>query len=222
MSEVATQTPDPGAVSKREPPAPGQDTGSWSNGPPRETRAVSPRSGPCLPIAIAAESCREAYGSSADWLRQSIIKKAGNGDVRLKRRSAKNLTAVRSELEGPNPTPIERLLAERASLCWFIVNSYEIVTPHRRHEHLPSRFPSTQDRQGPCSVPLAPSGRGPSPQAGFADPPTQHREEPSQLGGGPVVSRTETARLPIDSRAVDALAGADPGGRCGGLRPEAW
>ena len=31
----------------------------------------------------------------------------------------------RSELEGPNPTPIERLLAERASLCWFIVNRYE-------------------------------------------------------------------------------------------------
>jgi hypothetical protein len=28
-------------------------------------------------------------------------------------------------LEGPNPTPIERLLAERASICWFIVNRYE-------------------------------------------------------------------------------------------------
>ena len=28
-------------------------------------------------------------------------------------------------MEGPNPTPIERMLAERASLCWFIVNSYE-------------------------------------------------------------------------------------------------
>ena len=29
------------------------------------------------------------------------------------------------ELEGPNPTSIERLLAERASLCWFIVHWYE-------------------------------------------------------------------------------------------------
>jgi len=28
-------------------------------------------------------------------------------------------------LEGPNPTPIERLLAERASVCWFVVNWYE-------------------------------------------------------------------------------------------------
>lgn len=28
-------------------------------------------------------------------------------------------------MEGPNPTPLERLLAERASLCWFIVHWYE-------------------------------------------------------------------------------------------------
>jgi hypothetical protein len=28
-------------------------------------------------------------------------------------------------LEGPNPTPIERLLAERASLCWFILHRHE-------------------------------------------------------------------------------------------------
>ena len=27
--------------------------------------------------------------------------------------------------EAPNPTPIERMLAERASLCWHIVNLYE-------------------------------------------------------------------------------------------------
>jgi hypothetical protein len=35
------------------------------------------------------------------------------------------LDRIRSELEGPNPTPIERLLAERASLCWALVNWHE-------------------------------------------------------------------------------------------------
>ena len=29
------------------------------------------------------------------------------------------------QVNGPNPTPIERMLAERASLCWYIVNLYE-------------------------------------------------------------------------------------------------
>ena len=38
---------------------------------------------------------------------------------------ARNSDRVQADLEGPNPTPIERLLAERASLCWFVVNWYE-------------------------------------------------------------------------------------------------
>ena len=36
-----------------------------------------------------------------------------------------NSTRCRPSWRDPNPTPIERLLAERASLCWFIVNRYE-------------------------------------------------------------------------------------------------
>ena len=71
------------------------------------------------------ESYRDAFGSSASWFRQSIIKKAAGEDVLIQEAIDQKLDEVRSELEGPNPTPIERLLAERASLCWFIVNSYE-------------------------------------------------------------------------------------------------
>jgi hypothetical protein len=37
------------------------------------------------------------------------------------------LDSVRAELEGPNPTPIERLLAERASICWFLMHRYELA-----------------------------------------------------------------------------------------------
>jgi hypothetical protein len=36
-----------------------------------------------------------------------------------------NLSRIQTELGGPNPTPIERLLAERTAICWFIVNQYE-------------------------------------------------------------------------------------------------
>jgi hypothetical protein len=35
------------------------------------------------------------------------------------------LDDLQADLAGPNPTPIEKLLAERASICWLIVHRYE-------------------------------------------------------------------------------------------------
>jgi hypothetical protein len=34
---------------------------------------------------------------------------------------------VCAELAGPDPSPIERLLAERAAVCWFAVTAYETI-----------------------------------------------------------------------------------------------
>lgn len=88
----------------------------------------------CLPAIrdLLADGCRgefyrDAFGSSASWFRQSVIKKAAGDDVLIQEAIDQKLDAVQSELEGPNPTPIERLLAECASLCWFIVNSFEMA-----------------------------------------------------------------------------------------------
>jgi hypothetical protein len=86
----------------------------------------------CLPdvqALLADPECgadfRRACGSSAEWLRQSLIKKAADKNILAQESIAQELDTVRMELEGPNPTPIERMLAERASLCWYIVNLYE-------------------------------------------------------------------------------------------------
>src|SRR5262249_5729585 len=68
---------------------------------------------------------REALGSSAYWFRRSIIRKAAGENLLAREAIDQKLDSIRSELGGPNPTPMERLLAERASLCWFIVNWYE-------------------------------------------------------------------------------------------------
>jgi hypothetical protein len=61
------------------------------------------------------------------WLRQKLTKKAIGKNVLGDEAIEQKLDKIRSELEGPNPTEIERLLAERASLCWFIVHWYENV-----------------------------------------------------------------------------------------------
>jgi hypothetical protein len=39
----------------------------------------------------------------------------------------RKLIEVREELAGPNPSPLESLLAERAAICWLTVNYYEIL-----------------------------------------------------------------------------------------------
>jgi hypothetical protein len=59
------------------------------------------------------------------WLRETIIERAGGKHDFRRQCVAGQLDRVRAELEGPDPSPIERLLAERASLCWFLVNWYE-------------------------------------------------------------------------------------------------
>ena len=125
MTEVATQAPAPATVGSRK-----------TSGPESELRALFKRASKgdksCIPEvrAVLADGASgralsEQNGSSARWLRRSIIQKAAGENVFIQESIKQELDNVRSELEGPNPTPVDRLLAERASLCWFIVHWYE-------------------------------------------------------------------------------------------------
>jgi hypothetical protein len=53
------------------------------------------------------------------------VSKAGGENLAAQEPVADKIESVRSELAGPDPTPMERLLAERAALCWWLVNWYE-------------------------------------------------------------------------------------------------
>jgi hypothetical protein len=86
----------------------------------------------CLPElrALLADGERgrqlmNAVGSPAEWLRQTIGRQAGGKNVLVREGILRKLAEVQAELEGPDPTPMERLLAERAALCWFLVNWHE-------------------------------------------------------------------------------------------------
>ena len=125
MSVAATRDSASGTDFKPKPQAPG-----------RETRALLKRvvggNETCLPAfrALLADGERgkdyvDAFGSPADWLRESLIKNTAGENPMIQEAIGRKLDNVRSELEGLNPSPIERLLAERASLCWFIVHRYE-------------------------------------------------------------------------------------------------
>jgi hypothetical protein len=67
----------------------------------------------------------DSYGSSAEWLKRTIVEKAAGKHVAARETIILKIETVQAELAVPNPTPMERLLAERAALCWCLVNWYE-------------------------------------------------------------------------------------------------
>jgi hypothetical protein len=86
----------------------------------------------CLPElrALLADPERggrilEIYGSPDKWLVADLLGQVAGDDLAVSEATARKLAEVRDELAGPNPMPIERLLAERAAVCWFLVNRYE-------------------------------------------------------------------------------------------------
>ena len=113
------------AVAETKPPAPGRETRELvkraSKGDESSRQAIR---------ALFADGDRgrdllEGLGSSAEWLKRTIVRKAAGKNIAFQEAIAIKIESVRSELAGPDPTPMERLLAERAALCWWLVNWYE-------------------------------------------------------------------------------------------------
>ena len=71
------------------------------------------------------KSLLDACGSPAAWLENELARTAAGENLAIREASLLKLAAVRGDLEGPAPSPIERLLAERAALCWWIVHRFE-------------------------------------------------------------------------------------------------
>src|SRR5262249_1558855 len=58
----------------------------------------------------------DAVGSAAVWLRETLGRQAGGENLLVREGLRRKMAEVQAELEGPDPTPMERLLAERAAL----------------------------------------------------------------------------------------------------------
>jgi hypothetical protein len=67
----------------------------------------------------------EVGGDMARTAEDSMIARAAGKNLVAREALRRKLAALRAELAGPTPTPIERLLAERAALCWLAVYEFE-------------------------------------------------------------------------------------------------
>lgn len=70
----------------------------------------------------------DTFGNPPVWLKNALVNSAGGKkNLAVAEAIDMRLEQVRKELEGPTPTPMECLLAERAAFCWFAVNYYETL-----------------------------------------------------------------------------------------------
>lgn len=56
----------------------------------------------------------------------SFVNALAGDDLLFREALVRKLAALRDELAGPNPTPIERLLVERAVACWLQVQDADV------------------------------------------------------------------------------------------------
>ena len=64
----------------------------------------------------------EWYGNSYAHARNELIKSAAGTSLAFQEGLRRKIDAVRDELAGSDPTPLERILCERVALCWFDAN----------------------------------------------------------------------------------------------------
>jgi hypothetical protein len=71
---------------------------------------------------------RDTLGNPATWLKDSLATMVGGeDDLAVWEASRATMDRLHGDLEGPDPTAVERLLVERAVSCWFLVNVYETL-----------------------------------------------------------------------------------------------
>jgi hypothetical protein len=110
-------------------------------GPWRRRRTPMPTQAMPMPTQNETAPVPLPKRESADLARiaeQVWITQAAGEDRALQDRLARHLEELRAELEGPQPSVVERLLAERAALCWFQVQIGEINLAGARSGERPS------------------------------------------------------------------------------------
>jgi hypothetical protein len=67
----------------------------------------------------------EKYGGDAARLSEELLICKISNDLHRREATRRKIAKIRAELEGPEPTPIERLLVARVSLLWLYVTYLE-------------------------------------------------------------------------------------------------
>lgn len=82
---------------------------------------------PVLRKVLDEEPRISRFVNLARDVERSIVKKISGDDVFAQEAIPRNLKAMRREIAGENPSPLERLLAERIGVCWLELQYFEAI-----------------------------------------------------------------------------------------------
>ena len=82
---------------------------------------------PVLRKVLDEEPRIAGFVNLARDVERSIVKKISGDDVFTHEAIPRNLKAMRKEIAGENPSPLERLLAERIAVCWLELQYFEAI-----------------------------------------------------------------------------------------------
>jgi hypothetical protein len=73
----------------------------------------------------------DIYGNLAKGAERSLIEVMAGKNLMLKEAVPRKLEAMREELAGPSPTPLEKLLVEQVVACWLQLQHAEMLVAQR-------------------------------------------------------------------------------------------
>jgi hypothetical protein len=93
----------------------------------RRAAKGDPSALPAVRAALADPAAVRAFGGDlAVQAEASLVHAMAGGNLGFREAVSRKLELLRAELAGPDPTPLERLLAERAAACWLQVQHADI------------------------------------------------------------------------------------------------
>jgi hypothetical protein len=102
---------------------------------------------PALRRLIDHPRTAAVIGGLADRVRDALLRSFLGQNLLLREVTAREMDRLRAELLGPDPTPVERLLAERVAVGWLLVQDADLhlagagsEADQRRADHAYRRF----------------------------------------------------------------------------------
>jgi len=79
----------------------------------------------------------DLLGNLPHLVETTLANNVAGKNISFKEGLARKMELLRQEIAGPNPTPLERLLAERIALCWLALHDAEIRFAHMKELSIP-------------------------------------------------------------------------------------
>jgi hypothetical protein len=82
---------------------------------------------PVLREMLKTPSFLDAYSNVARHAQNALVDKYAGKNLPIKEGLEQKMQSLQAELAGPNPSPLERLLAERIAVCWLHLYTLESI-----------------------------------------------------------------------------------------------